>query len=411
MSILERIAKRAVYSRLDQLEEGRLTLRYRGDVREFGSGSDPAADLTVHEPAFFAAIAFGGHVGAGESFVEGGWEVDDLTSLIRIFARNRDVLDGLETGLARFSQPARAALHAWNRNTRLGSRRNIVSHYDLGNAFFEQFLDETMTYSCGIFDNPHASLRDASIEKYDRICRKLALTPDDSVVEIGAGWGGFAIHAASTYGCRVTTTTISDEQYRLAANRLEESGLGDHVTLLQRDYRDLEGRFDKLVSIEMIEAVGHRYYGRYFQQCAKLLKPDGLAAIQAITIQDQYYESARREVDFIKRYIFPGGCIPSVSTLEAAAARTDLRLVHSEEFGPHYAETLRRWRSQFMTNWQAIRAQGFDDRFRRLWHFYLSYCEGGFEETLLGAKQLLFAKPQASSLLLERSGQPELAIP
>ncbi len=395
MNLLQRLARRAVHSRLEQLTDGRLTVHHAGDTHVFGSGHTPAASVTIHDPQFYPALAFGGHLGAAESYIEGGWDTEDLVALVQVLLRNHEVLEKLETGLAQLVQPARAALHALRRNTRRGSRKNIVAHYDLGNEFFSEFLDDTMTYSCGIFETPKTSMRDASIEKYDRICRKLKLDADDSVLEIGTGWGGFAVHAASTYGCKVTTTTVSDEQFRLASERVASAGLGDRVTLLQTDYRDLTGTFDKLVSIEMIEAVGHQYYGRYFAQCADLLKPHGLAAIQTITIQDRYYESARREVDFIKRYIFPGGCIPAVSTLAAAAAPTDLRLVHLEDITPHYAETLRRWRERFNANWQSIEALGYNEDFKRLWEFYFCYCEGGFTEAVLGNVQLLFAKPRA----------------
>ena len=398
MSIFSGIAQRAVHSRLKRLTEGRLTLRHDGDSTVFGSGDAPAATVTVHDPDFFFAMALGGHLGAAESYVEGGWDVDDVTALIRLFLQNREALEGLETGVARLAQPIRVLLHGLNRNTRFGSKRNILRHYDLGNDLFAQFLDDTMTYSCGIFESADRSMHEASIEKYDRICRKLELTPEDHILEIGTGWGGFALHAASTYGCRVTTTTISDQQHELATERVAAAGLTERITVLHRDYRDLDGTYDKLVSIEMIEAVGHQYFGTYFEQCAKLLKPHGKAAIQAITIQDRYYESARREVDFVKRYIFPGSCLPAVSVLTAAAAETDLRLVHLEDITPHYAETLRRWRERFVRNWPAISALGYDERFKRLWSFYFSYCEAGFDEAVLGDVQLLFAKPKASGV-------------
>jgi cyclopropane-fatty-acyl-phospholipid synthase len=395
MNAFDRLAERAVRSGLTDLSEGRLTVTLDGDSTAYGSGDGPHAHVTVHDPAFWRAVALGGHVGAAESYAAGEWTTPDLTALVRLFVRNRDVLDGLETGLARLAQPVRKALHAWNRNTRDGSRRNIRAHYDLGNDFFGLFLDETLTYSAGVFERPGASMRDASTAKYDRLCRKLAIGPDDHVVEIGTGWGGFALHAAGTYGCRVTTTTISREQHALASERVREAGLEDRVAVLLRDYRELEGTYDKLVSIEMIEAVGHHYFETYFRHCADLLAPHGLAAIQAITIQDRFYESARREVDFIKRYIFPGSCIPSVSVLTGAAAPTDLRLVHFDDMTPHYAETLRRWRHRFLERWEAVADLGFDDRFRRLWEFYFCYCEGGFDEAVLGSVQFLFAKPRA----------------
>ena len=397
LGFLGRATRRAVLRRLEGLDHGRLTLTDTCDVTAFGSGDEPAAHVEVHDPDFYRAVAMGGHIGAAESYATGGWSTPDLTALVRLFVRNRDILDGLEGGMARFVQPVRAVVHAWNRNSVSGSRRNIQAHYDLGNDFFRHFLDETMTYSAGIFRKPGGSLRDASIAKYDRLCQKLELGADDHVVEIGTGWGGFALHAASTYGCRITTTTISKEQHALATERVRAAGLSGRVEVLLQDYRRLEGQFDKLVSIEMIEAVGHQYFDTFFNRCAGLLRADGLAAIQAITIQDSLYESARKEVDFIKRYIFPGSCIPSVSVMSGAAAATDMRLVHLEDLTPHYAETLRRWRRRFLANWPAISELGFDETFKRLWEFYFCYCEGGFAERVLGSVQLTFAKPQAAA--------------
>ena len=395
MSFLDSIAERAVRARMETLTSGELTVDDRTRSVLYGPGGGPTAHVTVHEPGFYRAVAFGGHVGAAESYVAQQWTTPDLTSLIRLFVRNRDVLDGLETGFARLAQPLRMLLHALNRNTTSGSRKNIRAHYDLGNDFFRSFLDETMTYSAGIFEDGNATMKQASAAKYDRLCRKLDLGPHDHVVEIGTGWGGFAVHAASRYGCRLTTTTISKEQHALASERVKAAGLADRVEVLLEDYRSLSGTYDKLVSIEMIEAVGHHYYGTYFDQCARLLEPHGLAAIQAITIQDRFYESARKEVDFIKRYIFPGSCIPSISVLSQAAAPTDLRLVHLDDMTPHYAETLRRWRVRFNANWARIAEMGFDENFRRLWNFYFCYCEGGFDEAVLGSTQLVFAKPMA----------------
>lgn len=399
MKILTRLAERAVRNRMHQLAEGRLTVHDGDSTTCFGSGDEPAATLTVHDPNFYRSLAFGGHIGAAESYVREEWTTDDLTAVIRVLARNREVLDGLETGLARLSQPFLAFLRWANRNTRTGSARNIEAHYDLGNDVFAAFLDETMTYSAGVFLNEGSSLKEASVEKYDRLCRKLGLTADDHVVEIGTGWGGFAIHAASRYGCRVTTTTISKEQHRLASQRIAEAGLSDRVTVLLEDYRDLTGRYSKLVSIEMVEAVGHQFLETYFQQCAHLLAPNGIAAIQAITVRGDWYDPKQKQVDFIKRYIFPGSFIPSLSALNNACDSTDLRLVDVEDITPHYAETLRRWRLRFLESWPEIEAQGFDDDFRRLWDFYFSYCEGGFAEAILGSHQLVFAKPLAKGSL------------
>lgn len=395
MTAIDRIARRLVHTRLDRIAEGRLTLRESHRIAEFGSGRDPSAEITVHDPSLYRATALGGHLGAAETYVRGKWDTEDLTELARLFLRNRSVLDGLDEGLARIGTPLRRLGHWLRRNTRSGSRRNIRAHYDLGNDFFAAFLDDTMTYSCGIFPSPQTSLREASIEKYDRICRKLQLERGDHIVEIGGGWGGFAIYAASTYGCQVTTTTISQAQRRFAAERVTRAGLANRIDVVGLDYRDLRGTYDKLVSIEMIEAVGHQFFEEFFAKCATLLAPHGLAAIQAIVIQDRFYESTRDGVDFIKQHIFPGSCLPSISALAKAAAPTDLRLVHLEEIGPHYAITLRHWRQAFHAAWPQLRSMGYAEEMRRLWHFYFCYCEAGFDEGTLGDVQLLWAKPRA----------------
>ncbi|NIM52216.1 MAG: methyltransferase domain-containing protein [Gemmatimonadales bacterium] len=395
MNPLDRLARRALRGQLARLRYGSVELRESGAAQRFGRGREAAVAITVRDPRFYRAVVLGGHVGAAEAYVAEWWTADDLTALVRLFVRNRAVLDGMEKGWARMVQPVRRLWHRSNRNTRRGSRRNIAAHYDLGNDFYSLFLDDTLTYSCGIFESPDSTLREASIAKYDRLCRKLALAPEDHVIEIGTGWGGFALHAARHYGCRVTTTTISREQATLAEQRIRAAGLSGRVTVLREDYRDLRGGFDKLVSIEMIEAVGHEYYRTFFEKCASLLVPHGLMALQAITIQDRDYERARREVDFIKRYIFPGSTIPSISVLATAASHTDLRIVGLEDITLHYAETLRRWRSNFTTNWPRIRELGFSEQFRRLWEFYFCYCEGGFREGALGDVQLVLAKPRA----------------
>jgi cyclopropane-fatty-acyl-phospholipid synthase len=407
MNILQRFAKRVLIARLRALRHGKLTLRDGACTMPFGNDPRLAVFLDIHDPRFYTAVVAGGHLGAAEAYTQGWWSVSDLTALVQLFLRNRDVLDGLETGLARLAQPVRKLLHWFNSNSRRGSCRNIKAHYDLGNAFFAQFLDDTMTYSCGIFERPDASLEEAAIAKYDRICRKLDLQPTDHVLEIGTGWGGFAIHAAATYGCRITTTTISPAQFDEARRRVRGAGLADRITVLQRDYRDLRGQYDKVVSIEMIEAVGHEFLETFFTSCAALLADHGRMALQAITIMDRYYDSARREVDFIKRYIFPGSCIPSVSALGQAARTTDMRMVHLEDITPHYAETLLRWRQRFEANWPRIRAQGFPESTRRLWEFYFRYCEGGYREGVLGNAQIVFAKaPGAATFAM--ASRPQL---
>jgi cyclopropane-fatty-acyl-phospholipid synthase len=314
---------------------------------------------------------------------------------MRVLAHEAASLASTETWCARLVQPFRAAANWLLRNTRSGSKRNIAAHYDLSNEFFALMLDPTMTYSSGVFSASPATLEQAQIEKYDRICRALRLSSTDHVLEIGTGWGGFALHAARHYGCQVTTTTISTEQRAYAAQRFRDAGLDRRITLLDCDYRDLVGQFDKLVSIEMIEAVGEKYLPVYFRQCSRLVKPDGAMLLQAITIPDHRYEGYRRSVDFIQRYIFPGGFLPSMSAMAGCVAReTDFRFLHVADFGPHYARTLAAWRRNFWDNISRVRALGFDDRFVRTWHYYLCYCEAGFLERQIGVSQLLLTKPR-----------------
>ena len=324
----------------------------------------------------------------------GLWCTDDLTVLIRIILLNRDVFEGMDRRWTRLSAPAYKVFHALHRDTRKGSRDNISAHYDLGNSFYRLFLDETLTYSCGLFEKAGSTLKEASLAKYDRICRKLALGASDHVLEIGTGWGGFALFAAEHYGCRVTTTTISKEQYALAQKRIQEADLQDRIHILFQDYRDLNGRFDKLVSIEMIEAVGHQYLEAFFRTCSECLKEDGMMVLQAITIADRVFEKHKKTVDFIKRYIFPGSCIPSIAAMSHAVARaTDLKIDHLEDITPHYARTLRAWRHRFLENIEQVRALGFSDVFIRMWKFYLCYCEAGFQERYLGDIQMRLLKP------------------
>jgi cyclopropane-fatty-acyl-phospholipid synthase len=390
---LARLGRKLVLRQLQQLHTGTLILAEGPTQQVFGHGL-PQVQLNVHHPSFHADLAFGGSIGAGEAYMAGAWSCSDLTGLIRLMVLNQDVLDRMEGGFAALAAPVRKGLHWLNRNSRSGSRRNIGAHYDLGNDFFRLMLDDTLMYSCGIFETPHSTLREASLAKLDAICRKLDLKPTDHVLEIGTGWGGFAMHAARHYGCRVTTTTISRNQYELARARIAEAGLDDRITVLLEDYRDLTGQYDKLVSIEMIEAVGHQYFDTYFAQCGRLLKPDGQMLLQAITIADQRYESAKRSVDFIQRYIFPGCTIPSVTAmLDSITRASDMKLVQLEDIGPHYATTLARWRDNFFANIDQVRAMGYPESFIRMWEFYLCYCEGGFAERALGDVHMLLAKP------------------
>jgi len=290
--------------------------------------------------------------------------------------------------------PFQRAWHRLRDNTRHGSRQNIAAHYDLGNDFYATFLDRSMMYSAALFERPDATLQEAQTAKLERLCRKLDLKPSDHLLEIGTGWGGLALHAAREHGCRVTTTTISREQYDMSRRRVREAGLEQRIDVIFEDYRDLRGTYDKLVSVEMIEAVGHRWYDKFFGKCSELLKPDGLMALQAIVIDDRHYDEALKSVDFIQRHVFPGSTIPSVGAITSCAARvTDMHLVHHEDLTPHYARTLELWRERFFANMDRVRALGFDERFTRLWEYYLCYCEGGFSERQIGSVQMLYAKP------------------
>ncbi len=391
------LLRRAVLRQLENLQHGLLLIQEGNDTLHFGQPqSDLRAEIRVSDPAVWGLVAGNGSIGGGEAYIHGYWSTPDLTAVIRIFVANLDVLDAMEGGLARLGRPLIQGLHWLNRNTRQGSRRNIAAHYDLGNDLFEQFLDPTMMYSAAMFLREDDSLEQAQLNKLERICEKLALQPSDHLLEIGTGWGSMAIYAATHYGCRVTTTTLSREQYAYTKRRVHELGLEGRITLLLEDYRDLTGQYDKLVSIEMIEAVGHRFLPTYFEQCARLLKPEGLMLLQAITIRDQRYEQACQSVDFIQRYIFPGGALPSVhKMLEVVSRHTDLNLHHMEDFGLHYARTLRLWHDNLRQARQRLEQLGYDDYFYRLWEFYLCYCEGGFLERTIGTAQLLLAKTGA----------------
>ncbi len=403
---LERFLRDRLVSQLAPLRGGSLHLRdAAGDVML----GDPTATLRltvwVDDPAFYRAVAAQGSVGAGEAYIRGDWRCSDLVALVQLLVRNRDLLDSMERGVARVGG---WLLKGWNRlrrNTREGSRRNIAAHYDLGNPFFSLFLSEDLMYSSALYASTEDTLEAASQRKLARICEQLQLTADDRVIEIGTGWGGFALYAAREIGCHVTTTTISVEQYTLAKARVEAAGLQDRVTLLLKDYRDLEGQYDKLVSIEMIEAIGAQYLDTYFATLTRLLNPDGLALLQAITIEDQRYEQARRSVDYIKRFVFPGSFIPSINAIVAAKTRSsDLQLIGQHDFGPSYALTLRAWRHRFLAQLPAVRAQGFDARFIRMWEFYLAYCEGGFLERSIGVSHLLMARPGYRPALIAGEG-------
>ncbi len=396
---LNRIARRAVHSRLRELAIGQIVISENGEHTTYGRLTDEfplTAQLRVHHPRFYSDVAFGGSVGAGEAYIQGYWSCDELTDLSRIMLRNRDVLEQVDSGLAWLTRPLQKLFHFLNKNSVDGSRRNIAAHYDLGNDFYQLWLDKSMMYSSAWFESQDTPLEEASFAKLDRICRKLDLTEGDSVIEIGTGWGGFAIHAAKHYGCQVTTTTISQQQYDYAQQAVRAAGLEDRVTLLFSDYRDLEGTYDKAVSIEMIEAVGHEFHDIFFKKCCSLLKPDGRMLLQAITIADQRYQQYKVGVDFIKRYIFPGGCLTSVTDMTTTMTEhTDMRLIHLEDIGPHYATTLRHWRERFSAKLSQVRELGYSSEFIRMWNYYLCYCESAFAERATGTVQMLVMRPDA----------------
>lgn len=384
-------ARKIFFKLCGQLQGGELIVEEGRQQHQFGSAAFDglAVTLVVQSPDAYRRLLNGGSNGAAEAYMDGLWEVSDLTALIRLLLRNRNQVDQFEKGIARTAGILGRIWHGMRRNTRAGAKKNIAAHYDLGNDFFALFLDSKMMYSSAIYQTGEENLDQASNAKLERICRKLDLKTGDHLLEIGTGWGGMAIYAAENYGCQVTTTTISKEQYLAACNKVKDKGLQDRVTLLQQDYRQLQGVYDKVVSIEMVEAVGHQYLETYFIKIKELLKPEGLALIQAITIDDLQYEAALKEVDFIKRFIFPGSFIPCVSGLTSCSAKAGLRLFNLEDIGDSYAQTLATWRQNFMARTEEVRQQGFDERFIRMWEFYLCYCEGGFRERAISNVQLL----------------------
>jgi cyclopropane-fatty-acyl-phospholipid synthase len=353
-----------------------------------------SAVLRVRSVRFYRQL-LRGSVGLGEAYVDGLWDCDDLVALTRIAARNVGTLDRLRRTLSPVLIPVQRWARWLARNTPGRARERIAAHYDLGNELFAQFLDPTMMYSCAVFESPDDTLEEGSLAKLERVCRKLDIGPSDHVLEIGTGWGGFALYAAERRGCRVTTTTISAEQHAYATERVREAGLQERVTVLFEDYRDLRGEYDKLVSIEMIEAVGWQYFPTFFRRCSQLVCEDGAMLLQAIVIEDEAYEVEKAGKSFINTHVFPGGCLPSMEVIARTVARvTDFRQAHVEDITAHYALTLARWRERFLAAGERLSALGYDERFRRLWELYLSYCEGGFRERRIQDVQLLLAKPR-----------------
>jgi cyclopropane-fatty-acyl-phospholipid synthase len=394
--ILDKLARKIILSHFNRIKEGEITVIENSAHITFGeiTANFPVkATIEVQNPKMYLDIVAKGLNGSADAFIKGWWTCDNLTNLVRIFTRNRDAANQFESGIANLAIWIMKLSHSCRRNNLKESLRNIHAHYDLGNDFFSTFLDDTRMYSCAIFNKPESSLHEASITKIDRICKKLNLSPADHLLEIGTGWGGFALHAAKHYGCRVTSTTISKEQFVFTENLIKENGLQDKVTILKKDFRQLDGQFDKLVSIEMIEAIGYKLYKKFFLKCSQLLKPEGLLVIQAITITDNLFEESKDFIDFIKQYIFPGSCIPSITALCNAATSSDIKLFHLEDITPHYARTLKEWRINFLKNNKQVKDLGFTNAFIRMWLFYLCYCEGGFIERQIGNVQMVFTKP------------------
>jgi len=391
------LTKRLVFKLFSSLRHGELIIHDNGETHRFGGGDlsiAPSASVTIHEPSAYSRILMGGTMGAAEAYIDGDWSTDQLTNVTRVFSANMPILESMKNNQNWLIKSALKLAHTARRNSLTGSRENIAAHYDLGNDFFSLFLDPTLMYSSAVFPPNCDNLAEASQHKLKLICEDLELKPTDHLIEIGTGWGGMAIYAAENYGCKVTTTTISREQLEHAQAEVKKRGLQDKITLLFEDYRDLSGQFDKLVSIEMIEAVGHEYFDTYFNCVSNLLKPDGKAVIQAITINKQRYDDYRKSVDFIKRYIFPGGCLPSLNVISGALTRrTDMQIIDLRDIALDYARTLQHWHDAFMAELDAVKALGFDEKFIRMWRFYLSYCEGGFRERIIGTYQITMAKP------------------
>jgi cyclopropane-fatty-acyl-phospholipid synthase len=403
MTALERSGRLALIGALRRLRGGFLeVVEPDGRTHRFG---DPRADLSaqleVHSPGFYRGV-LGGSVGLGEAYRDGLWDTDDPVALIRIAARNLGPLDRWRRRIHPALAPLQRTLWRVPRNSRRAARRHISAHYDLGNDLFALFLDESMMYSSAVFPEPEGTLAEAQEHRLERVCRALELNPDDHLLEIGTGWGAMAVHAASHYGCRVTTTTISAEQREGALRRIQDAGVEDRVTVLLEDYRDLCGRYSKLVSLEMIEAVGWQYFDLFFRRCSELLDPDGLFFLQAIVIDDRLYETEKAARSFANALIFPGGCLPSVEVIQRCIARqTDMSAIWLDEIGAHYARTLELWRERFLANSDLAAELGYDERFRRLWTLWLAMSEAGFRERRLRDVQMLFAKPGRSTSVSE----------
>ena len=402
-TFLTSIFKKGLKKKLNHVTHGHISVVDGSEKFSFGDSSSALiVKVQIHSQEFYVMTGSGGALGIAEAYILGYWSADDVVMLMRIILKNRSILLSLNNGIAKLLNPVNKLIHRSRQNTLKGSKENILAHYDLSNDFYKLWLDPTMTYSCGYFSNPDTSLEDASIEKLDRICRKLKLSEKDHVLEIGTGWGSFSIHAAKNYGCNITTTTISDAQYEYARTRVIEEGLESKINLINKDYRKLDGQYDKIVSIEMIEAVGYEFIPEYFKKISDLLKPNGLMALQGITYNDHNFDTYKDSVDFIKKYIFPGSCLISVSQIvDVIKNKTDLSMIDMEDITRHYASTLNKWRKNFMKVLPEVREMGYSRAFINMWEFYFLYCEAGFLERNIGDVQLVFAKSGARNIDVE----------
>ena len=393
----DEIVKNILFAKLSKIKHGYLQIFVDGMVYDFGiqeMQNTLHAEIHIHDTRIFRAVLFGGEPAAGYTYTKGWWSSNHLLNVVRLFTLNRDVLFAIKSGFAAIAKPFYLFGHYINKNTTKGSKRNILAHYDIGNDLYKLFLDEKMMYSSACYDNDNTTLEDAAENKLTVICEKLNLQASDHVLEIGSGWGGFAIYAAENFGCRVTTTTISDKQFDYLNDKITDLGLQKRITILKKDYRELTGQYDKLVSIEMIESVGHQYIDQYFSKCSQLLKPNGAMLIQAITISDFLYYRYIRSMDFIRKYIFPGGSLPSMSSMLASiSSNTDLTLYQADSYADSYAKTLASWYQRFINNKKTVIELGYSQSFIRLWEYYLKYCQSGFEERVIDVHQIVFKKP------------------
>ncbi len=403
-TLLSSFFKKGVMEKFKHLQYGHIEIQDRGETYTFGNyQSSDKVTVKIYSSEFYVFLGSGGVTGVAEAYMAGYWSADNLVLLLQIILKNKDILLSLDTGLAKLINPINKIIHWSKQNTLKGSKKNILAHYDLSNEFYKLWLDPSMTYSCGYFSDHSVSLEEASKEKIDRICRKLKLNENDHVLEIGTGWGSFSIYAAKNYGCRITTVTISDAQFEYASNLIKKYGLESKIKIKNQDYRQIKGKFDKIVSIEMIEAVGYQFIPEYFSKISSLLKQDGFVAIQGITYNDQNFEKYKGSVDFIKKYIFPGSCLISMAQISDVIKNyTDLAIVDMEDITKHYAETLNRWKNNFMGVIPEVQAMGFSEAFIRMWEFYFVFCEAGFKERNIGDVQIIFSKSGARNIDIRR---------